>query len=241
MTLNVNGFRGHQNYPYIENIYLNNMVNIKKIIDNLLINDNDIIILQEVPHKIKQKDRWVWYENPLYNKFIEVFKEYKILKPKHLINSWQCTVAICRESSSWEQISKDTLKYDSKFSYGNKIVELQCEDISLIGVHMNPSNEMWSLLISALEFSEYTFIVGDFNANEKNGEMSDKPNILKSNGYNAFIPNNIITYYPAETSIDNIYINRDYNLNKDFSIKVKNTKLTDHALCIFEYGNELEV
>jgi hypothetical protein len=235
MTLNVNGFRGHVNKTVPDEICLDNMRQIKKLTDKVMINKNDIIILQEVPNKIKESGRWRWFDNPLYNRFNEMFQEYKILKPKHLLNSWQCTVAICKKDSSWEQHSKNVLQYDTKYSYGNKIVELQCEDVTLLGVHMKPEDDMWNLLIRTLSDAPYTYIVGDFNANEKRGEMSDKPTEIRNCGYSNLIPNNIITCYSCRTSIDNIYINSSFTLDKNVDVKVRDTNLTDHALCILEY------
>src|SRR5699024_12781781 len=104
-------------------VYMRKMKQIKQQIDTDKKNKNNIIILQEVPHKIKDNQR-EWYNNPLYNKFMEVFQNYKILKPKDLIDSNQCTVAVCRKDSSWKKLQNDILQYISRYSYGNKFVEL---------------------------------------------------------------------------------------------------------------------
>lgn len=236
MTLNVNGFRGikgdiNERVPY--NICLQYMMQIKQRIDKVMIKKNDIIILQEIPHKIMKRGNW--FDDPLYNKFEDIFQEYKILKPKHLINSKQCTVAICKKDSSWEQLTKDILQYDTMNSYGNKFVELQCDDITLLGVHMPTDNMMWDLLIHALNGSPYTCIIGDFNANEKRGEMNNKPEDIRKCGYNSLITNDTITCYSCQTSIDNIYIKSDFTMHKNTEVEIVNTKLTDHALCILKY------
>lgn len=201
-----------------------------------MINKNDIIILQEIPHKIMGSKRGHWFTNPLYNKFKEIFQEYKILEPKHLINSMQCTVAICRKNSLWEQLREGLLQYDSSHSYGNKFVELQCGGINLLGVHMPPEDEMWNQLMQTLKDAPYTFIIGDFNAYEKRGKMSDKSKSIIDCGYNYLIANNIITCYSYQSSIDNIYMNFDFTIDKNIEVKVINTNLSDHALCILEYG-----
>lgn len=241
MTLNVNGFRGVASKTISEENCLMNMEQLKELIDKVIINKNDIIILQEIPHKVLNKEQRNWFYNQLHKKFEEVFQDYKILKPKNLINSLQCTVAICKKDSSWKQLTKDILKYDTKSSYGNKFVELQCEDpdIALLGVHMPPDNDMWKLLIQALENNDvapYTYVIGDFNANEKRGTMSKKPKCIRNCGYNHLISNNIITCYSHNTSIDNIYIKSDFIINKDVIIKVLDTNFTDHALCLLEYS-----
>lgn len=248
MTLNVNGFRGGVDETVHDEICLEHMGQIKQLIDKVLINKNDIIILQEIPYKIKESWRWNWLDNTLHNSFIKIFQEYKILKPKYLINAMQCTVAICKKDSSWQQLPVDVLHYDTKHSYGNKFIELQCGEITLLGVHMPTNNMMWDLLIQALNDAPYTFVVGDFNANEKSGEMSDKPEKIRNCGYNHLIPNNAITYYPYQKSIDNIFIKSDFMMDKNIAVKVVNTNLTDHALCILEYdfkllqcGDDLEI
>lgn len=148
----------------------------------------------------------------------------------------QCTVAICKKDSSWELLPQEVLQYDKKHSYGNKFVELQCGDITLLGVHMPIDNKMWDLLIQTLNDAPYTYVVGDFNANEKRGKMSDKPEKIRNCGYSHLIPNNIITCYSYKTSIDNIFIKSDFKMDKNVTVKIVNTYLTDHALCILEYG-----
>lgn len=238
MTLNVNGFRKNasdeENVP--DKIRLDYMRKIKKLIDKVVINKNDIIILQEIPHNLKKNGKRYWFDDALYNSFNEMFREYEILRPKHLINSLHCTVAICKKES-WGQLPKDVLQYDTGYRYGNKFVELQCGDVTLLGVHMPVNNDMWDdFLIPALIDAPYTYVVGDFNANEKRGPMSDKPKKIRECGYNNLISSNIITFYSKkrETSIDNIYINSKITL-KNVAVKVVDTNLTDHALCILEY------
>src|SRR5699024_8205865 len=53
MTLNVNGFRRIGNRGLSNQFCLRNMKQIRQLIDTVMINKNNIIILQEVPHKIK--------------------------------------------------------------------------------------------------------------------------------------------------------------------------------------------
>lgn len=238
MTLNVNGFRGGADKTVPDEICLAYMRQIKKLTDKVLINKNDIFVLQEIPYKKKENSRWYWTDNPIHYRFKEMFQEYKILEPRYLINAMQYTVAICKKDSSWEQIPKGVFQYDARHSYGNKFVELQCGNITLLGVHMPTENEMWDLLIQTLMDTPYTFVVGDFNANEKRGEMSDKHEKIRNCGYNHLITNNIITCYLYQTSIDNIYIKSDFVMDTNVEVKVVNTNLTDHALCILEFDCE---
>lgn len=239
MTLNVNGFRGGTEVKVPDKICLENMEKIKQLIDGIIINKDDIIILQEVPHRIKEVGRKNWFNNPLYNKFNEIFSGYKILKPKHLLDySMQCTIALCKKESSWEQLKVDILQYDNQHSYGNKFVdvELACGKLTLLGVHMPPDEDMWDLLIKSLSTKPYTYILGDFNAYERRGEMYKKPDDIRKCGYNHLIANNILTCYSYNSSIDNIFIKSDFTIKKNMEIKVFNTKLTDHALCVLKHG-----
>src|SRR5699024_6220603 len=154
MTLNVNGFRRIGNRGLSNQFCLRNMKQISQLIDTVMINENNIIIMKEVTHKSKDNQR-ERNKNPLCNKFIEIFQNYKILKPKYLIDSNQCTVAVCRKDSSWKQLQNDILQYNPRYSYGNKFVELQCSDLTLLGVHMPVKNEMWNLLLQALKDTPY--------------------------------------------------------------------------------------
>lgn len=242
MTLNVNGFKGNGEGEVKENKTKcdENINQIKNLINDIVINKNDIIILQEIPHMFFDLKERTWSYEPLYEEFKKMFSEYKVLVPKNLINSNQCTVAICKNDSSWEQHPEDILKYDKKNSYGNKFVELKCGYITLLGVHMPMDNNMWDLLIETLKGEPYTYVIGDFNANEKRGEMQYMPSKIRDCWYNPLIPNNKITYYPGQSSIDNIYVKSNFIMDNDTTIKVINTNLTDHALCILEYDCDVK-
>src|SRR5699024_1414416 len=141
MTLNVNGFRRIGNRGLSNQFCLRNMKQIRQLIDTVMINKNNIKLLEQAPHIIKDIQR-AWYNDPVYNKFMDVFKNYKILKPQYLLDPNQCTVAVCRKDSSWKQLQNDILQYNSRYSYGNKFVELQCSDLTLLGVHMPVKNEI---------------------------------------------------------------------------------------------------
>src|SRR5699024_12731262 len=97
-------------------------------------------------------------------------------------------------------------------------------------------NEMWKLLLQALKYPQYTYVIGDFNANEKRGEMHNKRKKIRDWGYNNLIANNVITCYSYQSSIDNIFIRSNFTTEENVAVKVVNTHLTDHALCSFEHS-----
>ncbi len=241
-TLNVNGFRGSNKGIYDEitqKELLFNLNNLKSLIDILITDSESVIVLQEVPHKLLvSKDLWKWEENLIYTEFISVFsKEYKIIRPRHLIDSNQCTIALCTNDSQWHKNGQEILVYDKKYSFGNKLVELQYNNtISLLGVHMKPDDEMWSMIFKSYKKAKHTFIVGDFNAYEQRGSMKNKAKELRSLNYYSCIPANIITEYKDDSSLDNIYIDTDLKLRNGFSVSVKRSDIfqTDHALCSIE-------
>src|SRR5699024_11884913 len=136
----------------------------------------------------------------------------------------QCTVAVCRKDSSWKQLQNDILQYNSRYSYGNKFVELQCSDLTLLGVHMSVKNEMWNLLLQALKDTPYTYVIGDFNANEKREEMHNKPKKIRDCGYNNLIANNVITCYSYQLYIYNIFIRYNIITKKNIENKIINKK-----------------
>ena len=147
-TLNVNGFRGAEMQPgeYVSPQDLQmNLHNFMTLIGDIIADDQSILIVQEFPHMTGDKSgRWFrWLENDFYNKCLETIKaKYRVIKPIHLIKSEQCTIAICKETSPWEQITEEMIQYDSKHSYGNRLVELQYGDITLLGIHMKPNDLM---------------------------------------------------------------------------------------------------
>lgn len=221
----------------------NNLQSLKEFIDSLKITDEDVIILQEVPHKIlvdKTTVPWVWEEQVMFQKFNSVFnKEYKLFYPRFLIDSNQCTVGLASKNTIWKYSQPQIVKYDRYHHYGNKLIEIENGNDILLGVHVNPCDEMWNLIIKGLEKNRVTFIVGDFNAYEERGKMKNKPGILRGVGYNSYIPSNVITDYKDNSSIDNFYVEKNKTIENGISIEVKKTRqfVSDHACCILDITN----
>ena len=90
VSFNINGFRGMQNQGEViseEKELYNNLNEFKTFIDGIQIKEEDVIILQEIPHKI-----WVnriWEERSIFQKFkyvklIEIEKGNDILLGVHI-------------------------------------------------------------------------------------------------------------------------------------------------------------
>lgn len=246
-TLNVNGFRGAEMQPgeYVSPQDLQmNLHNFMTLIGDIITDDQSILIVQEFPHMTGDRSgRWFrWLENDFYNKCLETIKaKYRVIQPMHLIKSEQCTIAICKETSPWEQITEEMIQYDSKHSYGNRLVELQYGDITLLGIHMKPNDLMWNMLLKAMNGRrKYTFIAGDFNAYEHRGDMKDKPKQIRAVGYTPFVPSSVITDTKFNSSIDNIYMDNGYMTAEEITVDIGKSDAfqTDHLLCGIEFAEK---
>lgn len=242
VSFNVNGFRGmlDQGEMISEEELCNNLQKLKAFIDSLKIIDEDVIVLQEVPHKVlidKTVVPWLWEEQVMFQKFKSVFgKDYKIFYPRFLIDSNQCTVGLASKKTKWKASQKQIIKHNRFHHYGNKLIEIEKDNDILLGVHINPCDEMWNLIINSLKKNKVTFVAGDFNAYEERGEMKSKPSILRGLGYNSFIPSSVITDYKDNSSIDNLYVDKNTIIKNGISVEVKKTDLfvSDHACCTLD-------
>ena len=246
-TLNVNGFRGAEKQPdgYVPaNDLRENLSNFVALIDEIIKDEQSILLVQEFPHMTGDRSgRWFrWLENDFYNECLEFIKaKYRVIQPMHLIKSEQCTIAICKETSPWEQISEEMIQYDSKHSYGNRLVELKYGEITLLGIHMKPNDLMWNMLLKAINGKgKYTFLAGDFNAYEHRGDMKDKPKQIRAVGYTPFVPSSVITDTKFNSSIDNIYMDNGYMPAEEITVDIRKPDAfqTDHMLCGIEFGEK---
>ena len=246
-TLNVNGFRGADKQPgdYVPlNELRENMNNFVALIDEIIEDEQSILIIQEFPHMIGDRSgRWFrWLPNDFYNECLETIKsKYRVIQPKHLIKSEQCTIAICKETSPWKQTIEELFQYDSKYSYGNCLVELRYGEITLLGIHVKPNDLMWNMLLKSINGKrKYTFLAGDFNAYELRGEMKDKPKQLRDLGYRPFVPSSVITDIKHNSSIDNIYADEGYLFKEEPIVDIRPLEgfHTDHILCGIDFAIE---
>lgn len=237
-TLNINGFRGAGGRPgdrIAPEICRDGLERLKELADRLLTEPGGVMVLQEVPHQQWDSACRRWREDPLHQAFAQLFSQtYKVIWPRRLIPSRQCTAALCRKDSFWEPAAEERIRYNARYDFGNKLVELQWGDrLTLLGVHMSPDEDMWALLFRSWEGEKHTLVAGDFNAYEKRGEMRGKPGQIRAAGYVPFLPCCVLTNYRNRSSIDNLYIRREMELAGPVSVSAGPPApfCTDHALC----------
>lgn len=238
-TLNVNGFRGDKKMgtTISEQELLTNMEHLKSLAEEIIEDEKDILILEEVPHgAFTRLGGWSWSESSAYRKFLSAFSEYQIIRPRRLIPSLQCTVGLCKRNSGWEE--SELWISNEKNDFENKVIGIAYGEVSLLGLHMNPSEEMWELLLASCKTYRPTLVIGDFNSYEKRGSMRHMPKELRNLGYCSCIPSNVITNHRCNSSIDNIYVAEDKHIKSGYSLYVRRIAFTDHSLCGIEI-NEL--
>lgn len=235
-SLNVNGFRGcYKEAP----ITTKNMERVKDYIqvNNLLEEKDDIVIFYEIPYAIEGSKP--------YNEFIRIFGDYGIIKPKHLQSyAEQCTIALVNKESNWKRAEQEKFKYTPKFDYGNKVLELQNKNISILGLHMNTDNAMWECLGNTLDAQNnirYTFIVGDLNAHDNEHRPDDRRSLeklkmIQEHWYSDLVPKDYVTYYPVMTTVDHFFYDNKQLTDKyrEIEFRVLPINLSDHASLLFE-------
>ena len=243
-TLNVNGFRGAEIQPgeYVPHHERQaNLHHFMNLLDDTIVDDQSVLIVQEFPHIDSDRSggKFRWLDNDFYIECLETIKaKYRVIQPTHLIKSEQCTIAICKEASPWKQATEEMFQYNSKYSYGNCLVELQCGEITLLGIHVKPDDQMWNMLLKTVGCKrKYTVIAGDFNAYEHRGTMKDKPKQIRAVGYTPFVPSSVITDTKFNSSIDNIYMDDGYLAVEEVRVDIKKSDVfqTDHLLCGIEF------
>lgn len=260
MTWNINRFNG------IWNSYYNGDLQQKKrkeyagkITDKLkefLVDENDIIVLQEMPYNNEWEQLW---KPTIEKKELFTFSNLDIGKKynykKLCYTSYSQTIAITTKESNWksvEKIDELNLTFDldkNKRPYTNRYVEMYNATInmSLIGVHLNREEEYWKKL--AENANKFAVIVGDFNYNSllKNDNDNRKEKyceILKT--HTQVISEDLITNNQNVSGIDKFFLRNDLFEKSRYSISVldycfvretsqeKQEKLrySDHNLCI---------
>lgn len=270
MTLNVNGFRGRkQKGQTVDDKELEyNIIKFNKFMESM-IGEDDILVVQEFPHmqswNYKQENlsdkseyKFAFTYKPEYEFAKRILeKSHQIIWPVHLKGSDQCTVAIVKPKSQWKRIEpkEEIISYNTYYigktevsDYGNKVIEARYEktNLTVLGLHMNVQTDtMWKMILKSVA-KGFSFIAGDFNANELKGEMREYPQKLRDEGYISLVPSNMVTAaFPhneqpgimVESSVDNIYINQEYRITGDASIKVSEPTgfISDHKLCEVEF------
>lgn len=166
---------------------------IKKTVDSLLENEDDIFFLQEFTN----------------NKYINVEKLFP--KDKYNVNSnaelelKSIVVAITLKGSLWKRIEPC-----SEDGYNNKFIEMNYKDNLSIISFQNTNNYCKEKINSYFNDKDKDIIIGDFNDIEWVTELYKK----KESGYRDLVTNDMITYKPGQTAIDHIFIKEQISNNK---------------------------
>ena len=237
ITMNVNGFCGLCNNckPNCKNnqcfqARTNNMNRIKDLLNIQLA--EDVAILQEVPYASN--------ENIMYKEFEKIFSEYTIVQPLHLQRyAKQCTIAIFTKNSNWKSSNVSKLCYNLEANgshrFGNKFIELQHNNLELLGVHMPYDQKAWKNLISSS--NRFSIIVGDFNAHENEHRHEKKSSnlpFLREHNFIDAVPSNAVTYYPTETTLDHFFFQKNKISESNITISIFPSGLSDHATILVE-------
>lgn len=190
---------------------------IKKIVDSLLENEDDIFFLQEFTD----------------NKYINVEKLFP--KDKYIVNSnvelklKSIVVAITLKDSLWKRIAPR-----SEDDYVNKFIEMNFEDNSrkekLCIISFQNTNDYCKEKINDhFKAKEKDIILGDFN------NIKWVTELYKNKGleYRDLVTNDMITYKPGQTAIDHIFIKKKISNNKIVFNGIIETFLSDHNLLTF--------
>ena len=262
MTWNINRFNGIWN-SYYNGFDLYQKAREEyadKITDKLkefLVDENDIVVLQEVPYNNEWKQLW---KPTIEKKKLFTFSNLDIGKQSNYNELWYTsysqTIAITAKESNWksvEKIDKLNLKFDldkNKRPYTNKYVEMYNATInmSLIGVHLNWEEEYWKKL--AENANKFTVIVGDFNYNsllkndKGNNQRKRKEKYCEIlNTHKQVISEDLVTDNQDVSGVDKIFLRNDLLEKNRYSISVLDysfvretpqgkLRYSDHNLCI---------
>lgn len=216
-TFNINKFQGPYSNPNTKGGYYNpRNIDFKTPIKNLcsryLKNEDDIIFVQEFydDNKVRTKE---YFEKNGYQVFHNLDK---ILK-SHV-------VAITLKNSLWRVINSE------ETGFQNKLIEMELKEksIKIISFH-NTDKKIEDRIENEFDRGDKDIILGDFNNTKWIDNLHKSPN----NKYRDLVTNDMITYKPAQTSIDRIFINKYNNKYKIIFNGVIETYISDHNFLTF--------
>lgn len=223
-SFNINKFCGAYMNPYAQGGYYNPRnidfkTSIKKIVYSLLNEKDDIVFLQEFSN-----NKYVRVEELFSTDRYTIFSnmDFKNLKIKSHV------VAITLNKSSWERIVPATdINYQNKFidmKINNKFKVLSFHNSSTQG-----KNDIKHLVAKHLsEKVDRDIILGDFNDTNWIKSLT-----LDSSAYRDLVTNDMITYKPAQTAIDRIFIKKTDYEGKIVFNGVMETYASDHNILTF--------
>lgn len=187
---------------------------IKDIISKVLKTKDDIIFLQEFydNKNIKAEE---FFENNGY----VVFHNSKL---KSNIKSH--VVAITLKDSIWELINPDS---DDKLK--NKFVAMKYnESLKIISIH-NTGDTIKQMVNKEFKQHKKQVILGDFNDSSWIEELHNN----KKLEYRDLVTDDMITFKPAQSTIDRIFVAKEYDSRKIVFNGILETFTSDHNILTF--------
>ncbi len=219
---NVNKFQGAYSNPQTRGGYYNPRnidfkTPIKKLISSCIKEKDDIVFLQEFYDNniLKTRDFFAEDLKVLHNECEGNFNDIK----SHV-------VAITRKDSSWKLVEQ-TL---NKSSLGNKWIEVELsgKNLRILSFH-NTGEAVKERVNREFRNKEKMIILGDFNDSYWIKDIKNKYE------YDDIITDDDITFKPAQTAIDRVFINWCLKYEKvGVSSIVTETYLSDHNLLSLE-------
>lgn len=215
-TFNINKFQGPYSNPYTKGGYYNPRnidfkTPIKHLCSRYLENEDDIIFVQEFydDNKVSAKE---YFEKNGY----KVFHNLDKISKSHV-------VAITLKRTLWKFINPEETEFQNKF------IEMEFKkSLKIISFH-NTDEKIEDRMNNEFDRGNKDIILGDFN----NTKWIDKLRNSPSNKYRDLVTNDMITYKPAQTSIDCIFLSK-YNFKyKVIFNGVIETYISDHNFLTF--------
>lgn len=183
---------------------------IKEIVDSLLKNEYDIIFLQEFT-----SNKFIKVEELFPKEHYNIFYNCKSFKKSHVV-----AITLNDNRILWEHIKTDQKDYANKFIN----MKLKTKNLKITCFHKTKS-EPPELINNYFNRQEDDIILGDFNNKNK----------LEYKNYRDLVTCDMITFKPAQTTIDHIFVkNNDEFTDKIVFNGVIETFTSDHNLLTFE-------
>ena len=245
-TLNINKFRGQKSDVISDNEIKFNMIEVVKYIKIFLKEEDNLIILQEIPYKIWDKELSKFILNNTFNDFMKFFdSEYKVLKPKYLKDAIGCTLGIVKKNSKWESNIFEDYPYDNKKNYANKIVELTYESMVVYGFHMPwtrgkdlVEEKFWNTFVTHARSMKdrRCVLIGDFNSSYEIGSKHRSKLLEICDGdinFKDMVKQGTVTYYTNGSTLDHVFVS-DSVKNDINEVLISDNSFSDHAAIILD-------
>lgn len=217
-SFNINKFCGPYGQPwggYRNPKNIDFKSRIKEIVDSLLVDEDDIVFLQEF----------------IDNRYINVSQLFEKSKYQIFINpcNKKCqsyVVAVVLKESKWEKVD-----CEAGIEYPNRFVKVKHtdKDLRILGLH-NTDNDIKKMINKSFELKEADIVLGDFNDEAWIRELS------RNSDYNGLVTDEMITYKPGQTAVDQIFVKRTIDSDLINFDSVIETFASDHNIISFELG-----